>query len=775
MQIFLAGGLVVLVVFYVIPAGAFNDLAYYPSIGLASAVAILVGIHMYRPAYPLPWFLFAAGQVLFAVGDEIDGIYSHVLHDDSFPTPADLFYLAGYPALALGLWLLVRQRTTGRDWEALIDAAIVTVALGVVAWEALMLPFTRDDSLSVLEKLVSIAYPLGDVLLLAVAVRLLLGSGIRVIAYWYLSGALVCLLVADPLYALVELTGRYGSGSALDAGWILSYMLFGAAALHPSMRDIHEPAVETAPKLTPLRLALLAAAALTSPIVLAFRPEYTALAGAAVLFLLVLARLAGIVRRHERAVERESRLREAAATLVGATSDEEIDEAALATAAGFAGSGSRVTLVRRTAQGLSEVASADEEVAGQTVTRNFPLQIRGEWRGELQVRSVEELRIEDRNALDTLADQLALAHETVARAREQAERASEARFRSLVQNSTDVISIVSPDTSIRWLTPSVETTFGYEGDTLVDHQLSELVHPDDAARVREACGDAAASGELRALEFRVRHAGGAWLETETVVSPRLDDETIGGLVLTTRDVTERKRLEAADAERARVRDMFSRFVPEAVADQLLAEGGTELRLGGETMNGTIMFTDLRSFTTFSESRAAGEVIAVINHFLSEQTDAIMAHGGTIIAYLGDGLMAAFGAPIEQADHADRALAASRELIGERLPLLNEWMRNEGYGDGFRMGIGLNSGPFISGNVGNERRLEYTAIGDVCNTASRIEGLTKGTRHMLLFSETTLEDLRRRPDDLVDFGDTAIRGRQAAARLWSLEGISDDGA
>ena len=85
------------------------------------------------------------------------------------------------------------------------------------------------------------------------------------------------------------------------------------------------------------------------------------------------------------------------------------------------------------------------------------------------------------------------------------------------------------------------------------------------------------------------------------------------------------------------------------------------------------------------------MIAVVNRILSEQTETIMAHGGTIIAYLGDGLMAAFGAPIEQPDHADRALAAARELIGATLPALNAWMREQGYGDGFRMGVGLNSG------------------------------------------------------------------------------------
>jgi adenylate cyclase len=153
----------------------------------------------------------------------------------------------------------------------------------------------------------------------------------------------------------------------------------------------------------------------------------------------------------------------------------------------------------------------------------------------------------------------------------------------------------------------------------------------------------------------------------------------------------------------------------------------------------------------------------------------MAHGGTIIAYLGDGIMAAFGAPLEQPDHADRALAAARELVTTRLPALNAWMGRHGFGDGFRMGIGVDSGPFVSGNVGHERRLEYTAIGDVCNTASRIQELTKGTRHMLLFADSTRAGLASPPADLVEFGDAAIRGRHAGAKLWSLEAISDASA
>jgi adenylate cyclase len=225
-------------------------------------------------------------------------------------------------------------------------------------------------------------------------------------------------------------------------------------------------------------------------------------------------------------------------------------------------------------------------------------------------------------------------------------------------------------------------------------------------------------------------------------------------------------------ERERTRDLFSRFVPETVVDQVLARTGSGTRLGGATANGTVMFTDLRGFTTFSEQLAADEVMEVVNQCFAEMSEAILGQEGTLVSFLGDGFMAVFGAPIEQEDHADRALAAAREIIAARLPRFNEWMSSKGYGAGFRMGIGVNSGAFVAGNVGSERRLEYTLIGDLINATSRIEGLTKGTRHMLLFSDATREQLRRPPDDVVFVDEFEIRGREGTIRLWSLESVSD---
>ncbi|MGA8364119.1 MAG: adenylate/guanylate cyclase domain-containing protein, partial [Solirubrobacteraceae bacterium] len=222
-------------------------------------------------------------------------------------------------------------------------------------------------------------------------------------------------------------------------------------------------------------------------------------------------------------------------------------------------------------------------------------------------------------------------------------------------------------------------------------------------------------------------------------------------------------------ERERVRDVFSRFVPGDVVDQVLASTNENLRLGGVERDCTILFSDLRGFTSFSESQSPEHVIEVVNHYLNEMTEAIMAAGGTLIAYMGDGIMAAFGAPLQQDDHADRALRAAREMIGPRLARFNAWLAEQGHESSFVMGVGLNSGPVMAGNVGSEQRVEYTTIGDTTNTASRLEGMTKGSGHMLFCAQSTCDRMKEPPADLVPVGELEVRGREARLPVWTLAG------
>ncbi len=219
-------------------------------------------------------------------------------------------------------------------------------------------------------------------------------------------------------------------------------------------------------------------------------------------------------------------------------------------------------------------------------------------------------------------------------------------------------------------------------------------------------------------------------------------------------------------ERQRVRDLFSRFVPEPVVDEVLRNVDDDLRLGGQRELVTVLFSDIRGFTTFSEKREPEDVIEVLNHYLTTMTDVILDHGGTLVAFMGDGIMAVFGAPIEMDDHADRAYAAAREMAGPALDEFNQWLSSTGRDESFRIGIGLNSGVVMAGNVGSEKRLEYTAIGDTTNTASRIESLTKGTPHMIMLSESTRMMMLREPTELQRIDAMSVKGRREEVVIWA---------
>ena len=225
---------------------------------------------------------------------------------------------------------------------------------------------------------------------------------------------------------------------------------------------------------------------------------------------------------------------------------------------------------------------------------------------------------------------------------------------------------------------------------------------------------------------------------------------------------------AESRERQRTRALFARFVPEAVVGELLDRTGGEARLGGVEMHATVMFCDLRGFTSFAEPLPAARVIEALNRYLTQMSEAILDHGGTLVSYMGDGIMAVFGSPLERPDHADSALACAREMLGPRLESFNAWLRSEYDAVSLRMGIGLNSGTVMSGNVGSERRLEYTAIGDTTNVAARLEAQTKQAGCALLLSDATRRALTR-PDDaaLIELGSITLRGREEAIVVWTL--------
>ena len=187
-------------------------------------------------------------------------------------------------------------------------------------------------------------------------------------------------------------------------------------------------------------------------------------------------------------------------------------------------------------------------------------------------------------------------------------------------------------------------------------------------------------------------------------------------------------------EKDRVKDLFGRFVTPQIADAIMAHNPA---LGGENTEVTILFADIRSYTTICEKLSPAQVIKFLNHYFSHMVKAIEKHRGIVNQFVGDGIMAVFGAPVKQKDHAAKALAAARDMLDE-LELFNQ--RHRPGLDPISIGIGINTGPVVAGIIGTERRMEYRVVGDAVNLASRVEGLNKKFGTKVLVSSFTRKAL-----------------------------------
>jgi adenylate cyclase len=205
--------------------------------------------------------------------------------------------------------------------------------------------------------------------------------------------------------------------------------------------------------------------------------------------------------------------------------------------------------------------------------------------------------------------------------------------------------------------------------------------------------------------------------------------------------------------------LFSRFVNPEVVKQLVERGGIEG--AGQTREVTLLFSDIRGFTTLSESRNPEEVVALLNRYFSLQVDVVFRHGGSLDKFIGDCIMALWGAPLDDPEHARRAVACALDMADT----LQAFKRELGAEQAdFDVGIGLHSGPAVVGLIGSERRREYTAIGDTVNLASRIEGLTKDAKRRILVSRDTVERCAG-AFDFVSCGTFPVKGRAQPVELF----------
>ena len=253
--LYVSFGVVGIVVYFMLPTRPQSLL--YTAIGISAALAVVAGVAIHRPAAPLGWFFLAAGQVTYATGDVI-----YLFTRENIVV--DLCYLSMYVFMILALVQFVRRRIPRGDSATLIDPAMLVVAAGVVWWVYVIVPLAADGGATVM----TIAYPVFDLLVLAVALRLILGTGARTTAFRLLATGLVLTLGTDVAYAVASANGTYADGSWIDAGWLLAYLLLGASALHPSMRWLDSRAPAVSPPIGHARLTLLVTSALVPALLL---------------------------------------------------------------------------------------------------------------------------------------------------------------------------------------------------------------------------------------------------------------------------------------------------------------------------------------------------------------------------------------------------------------------------------------------------------------------------------------------------------------------------
>jgi signal transduction histidine kinase len=285
-------------------------LLLYQGVSASAVVALVIGVRRHRPSNPMPWYLLIAGQAIYLLADLTFYTLHDLLHQEQFPSAADALYIGHYPFVVLAVLQLARSRSQGNDREGLIDASIIAIGVGVLSLIFLIEPAVAANGQPILMRAAAAAYPIMDMLVLAVAARLVVGVGLRRPAFYLLASSLAVLLATDTGYIYLQLNGNYQTdtltGRLLDAGWLTFYLLLGAAALHPSMRTLSERDLRARSRLALGRLAFLASAALLTPaaiVVQSFRQEQqdtTVLAIAcAVLFLLVIYRMSGLIRQVE--------------------------------------------------------------------------------------------------------------------------------------------------------------------------------------------------------------------------------------------------------------------------------------------------------------------------------------------------------------------------------------------------------------------------------------------------------------------------------------------
>ncbi|HEU0130693.1 MAG TPA: EAL domain-containing protein [Mycobacteriales bacterium] len=568
----------------VVPAGIQPILAL--AISGVAVVAMRRGTRAWAGTHTRPWTLLRYGALMFIAAQLVRAGHAAVIGQPKpFPSPADPVYYVGYALLIGGVLALVRRRKAQVEGDNLLDALILVTCLGVFVTQYVLMPYVESIYMDALQKTLSVAYTLCDLVLVGVTVRLAVGGGRRNQSYYLLGGAWAMALLADALVTVETMGITLGPWTFVTSA--ASYVLLATAAMHPSMALLAERPPPHEVRLTRARLATLFVAMILVPGMLAWqvtRGGGTAVyaVGSVVMAMLVLSRLAGLVRSKERKAAREAVLRAAAASFAGTLDADAMRAVAVETVARMVGTGStgRASVATLDGGELRVVASvghaADRavgnvvdlaacaelapavaesvwrtartvavDVAGGDRPRQVlvvPLVARGAVRGAFVVTTDKPVAFEVVGGVCSLADQLSVALEANALAEEIARRKHERRFRALVENGSDLVTLVDGAGSVTFASPACEHLLGVTDEELLGKHPFDRIHPDDrflAGSLLDVVW--ASAGAREPIESRFRHADGSWRWFEVVAENLLDEPEVSGVVVHFRDITDRKR------------------------------------------------------------------------------------------------------------------------------------------------------------------------------------------------------------------------------------------
>jgi diguanylate cyclase (GGDEF)-like protein/PAS domain S-box-containing protein len=513
--------------------------------GLASVAAIVLATKKHWRT-GRPWGYVARGLAAFVVADMLAYNYKALFgHALPFPSPADAIRVIGYLFLAAGIVLLVHRHERAPDRAALIDSLIVATSGGVLSWALLIAPYVHDSSLPLINRVVRVAYPVLDLVVVAAIARFAFDQGRHALSAWLATAATILLVVTDSAYQWGLRHGGFGGSRLLEGGHIAFFVVLGAAALHRSSDEPVLSLPEGQFRLTTVRLWSMAACAIVTPGVLAFEgwqsklrdvPLLASCSG--IVFLMAFLRLLDLGRRHRAGLQRATVLAGAGVSLVDARTRAEVREIASTAGATITGGGT-VSIVRAEGSG----------VKADRFAHAFELHGRRHVHGELRATTEAPIDADMHESLSTLANGVALALDGIEMAEELSRKRAEVRFQALVQYSSDAIIVIDHAGRVDYASPSTTHVIGEDPDDLRGKPFLDLVAEHDQGRFSQALGATRDSESTAALEFELASSRGR-LDVEAVCTNLIDNEDVRGVVVNIRDIAERKGFERQLAHQA---------------------------------------------------------------------------------------------------------------------------------------------------------------------------------------------------------------------------------